>query len=86
MRVGQVPGNPSSPGRHGTCITAGAMTMPADMPSLPNRDPRALRIIAKSIHKEMRANGYAEEDVVRLASELLDLVATEKKERRCAKG
>jgi len=49
-----------------------------------SRDPRALRIIAKSIYREMRAGGLAEEDLMSVASELLSLVAGEMAERRNA--
>jgi hypothetical protein len=45
------------------------------------RDPRALAILAKSIYRELRASGYAEKDVVALASELLGVVASEVEER-----
>ena len=46
------------------------------------RDPRALAILAKTIYRELRASGYAERDVMTLASELLGMVATEVQGRR----
>ena len=46
------------------------------------RDPRALAILAKTIYRELRSSGYAERDVMTLASELLGMVATEVKGRR----
>jgi len=46
------------------------------------RDPRALAILAKTIYRELRASGYAERDVMSLASELLGIVASEVKGRR----
>jgi hypothetical protein len=46
------------------------------------RDPRALSILAKTIYRELRAGGYAEEDVMALAGELLGMVAHEVQERR----
>jgi hypothetical protein len=46
------------------------------------RDPRALAILAKTIYRELRASGYAERDVMTLASELLGMVASEVKGRR----
>ena len=46
------------------------------------RDPRALTILAKTIYRELRASGYAERDVMTLASELLGMVASEVKGRR----
>jgi hypothetical protein len=48
------------------------------------RDPRALAILAKTIYRELRASGYAERDVMTLASELLGMVASEVKGRRDA--
>ncbi|MBL8608529.1 MAG: hypothetical protein JNL38_14485 [Myxococcales bacterium] len=47
-----------------------------------SRDPRALAILAKTIYRELRQNGYAERDVVVLASELLGMVTNEVKDRR----
>jgi len=47
-----------------------------------SRDPRALAILAKTIYRELRASGYAERDVMTLASELLGMVASEVKGRR----
>lgn len=47
-----------------------------------SRDPRALAILAKTIYRELRQNGYAERDVVVLASELLGMVTSEVKDRR----
>src|SRR5437870_3187805 len=46
------------------------------------RDPRALAILAKTIYRELRTSGYAERDVMTLASELLGMVASEVKTRR----
>ena len=45
------------------------------------RDPRALAILAKTIYRELRANGFEERDVIALAGELLGLVTTEVKGR-----
>jgi hypothetical protein len=47
-----------------------------------SHDPRALRILAKSIYRELRQGGLQEEDVMSLAGELLSLVAGEVKDRR----
>lgn len=47
-----------------------------------SRDPRALRILAKTIYREMRQGGLVEEDMMNVASELLSLVATDMKDRR----
>lgn len=40
-------------------------------------DPRATRIVAKSIYRELRASGFTEKDVMALAGELLALVASD---------
>jgi hypothetical protein len=46
------------------------------------RDPRGPKILAKTIYRELRQSGLAEEEVMSLAGELLSLVATEMKDRR----
>ncbi len=56
------------------------MVMPIEC-TTPRSDVRALQILAKSIHRELISNGYVEEDVMRLASALLDIVATETRQR-----
>jgi hypothetical protein len=43
----------------------------------PTRDRRALAIFAKSIYRELRASGYKTEDVIDLASELLERVTAD---------
>jgi hypothetical protein len=47
-----------------------------------SHDPRALRILAKSIYRELRQQGLHTEDVMSIAGELLSLVAGEVKDRR----
>ncbi len=47
-----------------------------------NRDPRALKILATSIYRELRAAGYGEHEVMALAGELLSQVSREVRERR----
>ena len=54
------------------------MALPIETSSDP-RDPRALKILAKTIYRELRGNGFAERDVMALASELLGLVANDVK-------
>jgi hypothetical protein len=49
------------------------------------RDPRALAILAKTIYRELRASGYAERDVMTLASELLGMVASEVRTQRASR-
>lgn len=66
-------------------VKEGADGVPSTRPyACASRDPRALRIIAKSIYREMRASGLAEEDLMCVAGELLSLVAVEMKDRRNA--
>ena len=45
--------------------------------SKPGNDPRAVRILAKSIYRELRQTGLSERDVMALAGELLSLVASD---------
>jgi hypothetical protein len=45
-------------------------------------DKRALRILAKTIYRELREAGLAEEDVMCVASELLSQIASDVKDRR----
>lgn len=45
-------------------------------------DPRALRILAKTIYRELRQSGLEEREVMSVAGELLSLVAGEVKDRR----
>ncbi len=40
-------------------------------------DARALKIMAKSVYKELKTNGYGHNDVVAFASALLELVSSE---------
>lgn len=49
-----------------------------------SRDPRALRIVAKTIYREMRSAGLTEEDMMAVAGEMLSLVAGDMKDRRDA--
>jgi hypothetical protein len=46
------------------------------------RDPRALAILAKTIYRELRANGYEERHIIALAGELLGLVTSEVKTKK----
>jgi hypothetical protein len=59
-----------------------APSLPETLVPASNREPRALRILAKSMYRELRAGGLREEDVMSIAGELLSLVAGEVKERR----
>ena len=45
-------------------------------------DPRAISILAKTIYRELRTQGYAANEVMTLAGELLEQVTSEVKDRR----
>jgi ribosomal protein S2 len=47
-----------------------------------NRDPRAVKLVAKSIYRELASGGFADKDVVALASELLSLVTDDVRARK----
>jgi hypothetical protein len=64
---------------------------PSDAPRPGNfgrasRDARALKILAKTIHRELRQSGLVAEDVMTIASELLSLVTADVRERRRGSG
>lgn len=46
------------------------------------RDPRALKIVAKSVYRELVDGGFGDQDVMALAGELLALVASGVRARR----
>ena len=48
--------------------------------SQPGGRERAVKILAKSIYKELRQNGYDPKQVVSLSGELISLVTTEIKD------
>jgi hypothetical protein len=52
------------------------MALPIESTSSPS-DPRTVRILAKSIYRDLRATGLSERDVMALAGELLSLVTTD---------
>lgn len=60
------------------------MSRPFDMSE--NRDPKAVRILAKNIYREFRANGFSEQDVLALAGELLGLVTRDVRDQRPEPG
>ena len=45
-------------------------------------DPRTLPILAKTIYRELRQNGFGEQHVMALAGELLGLVVSAVRTRR----
>ena len=48
-------------------------------PAAPSRE-RALRILSKSIYKDLRQNGYEPRQIVALASEIIGLVTSDIKD------
>lgn len=40
-------------------------------------EPRALRIVAKSVFRELKTSGYSRSDIVAFATEMLSLVSTD---------
>ena len=41
---------------------------------------RALKILAKSVHRELKSSGYTRSDIVSFTNELLDLVTSDLRE------
>jgi len=41
---------------------------------------RALKILAKSVYRELKSSGYARTDMIAFTTELLDLVTSEMKQ------
>ena len=50
-----------------------------------SQDPRTIRILAKTIYRELRGNGMREQDVMSLAGELLSLVTSDVKSQQDAR-
>jgi len=48
-------------------------------------DPKAVAILAKNIYREFRAGGFSERDVMALAGELLELVASDVRNERAVR-
>ena len=48
-------------------------------PAVPNRE-RALKILSKSLYRELRQNGYEPKQIVALATEIIGLVTSDIKE------
>lgn len=46
-----------------------------------SRDPRALKIMAKTLYRQLRESGYNRGDVLSFASELLTQVSSEAREQ-----
>lgn len=59
------------------------MSPPAVRPSTPSSsDSRAVRILAKSLHRDLERQGWDEHAIMALATELLSLVTAEVQHRR----
>ena len=50
------------------------------VPQVVNRE-RAVRILSKSLYRDLRENGYEPKQIVALASELIEQVTTDIKDR-----
>ena len=46
----------------------------------PAAEPRALRILAKSVFRELKSTGHSRSDIVAFATEMLSLVSTDIRE------
>jgi hypothetical protein len=57
-------------------LAMASLISPEQVASARERD-RAVRILAKSLFKELRQNGYSPKELVALSTELLDLVTSE---------
>jgi len=58
--------------------TDAAIGSPVRIPTEATREHgRAVKILAKSIYKELRQNGYTRNEIVAFSTELLGLVTTE---------
>jgi hypothetical protein len=57
------------------------MALPIDIAAT-EHDPRSIAILAKTIYRELRTQGYAANEVMTLAGELLEQVVSEVKDRR----
>ena len=49
---------------------------PAPVAAVPNRE-RALKILSKSLYRELRQNGYEPKQIVALATEIIGLVTSD---------
>ena len=43
----------------------------------PSTEPRALRILAKSVFRELKTSGHSRSDIVAFATEMLSLVSSD---------
>ncbi|MEZ4337771.1 MAG: hypothetical protein R3B82_14225 [Sandaracinaceae bacterium] len=53
------------------------MHEPMSNPVVRAAEPRALRILAKSVFRELKTTGYSRSDIVAFATEMLSLVSSD---------
>ncbi|AKF06846.1 hypothetical protein DB32_003995 [Sandaracinus amylolyticus] len=56
------------------------MSQPTASSAPQQQGPRALRILAKSVFRELKSSGYSRSDIVAFATEMLALVTTDLRE------
>ena len=56
-----------------------ATRAPVEAAAVPNRE-RALKILSKSLYRELRQNGYEPKQIVALATEIIGLVTSDMKD------
>ena len=56
------------------------MSQPTASAATHQQGPRALRILAKSVSRELKSSGYSRSDIVAVATEMLSLVSTDLRE------
>lgn len=56
------------------------MSQPIASAVTQQQGPRALRILAKSVFRELKSSGYSRSDIVAFATEMLSLVSTDLRE------
>jgi len=59
---------------------------PSTNPPSSSRDPKALKIMAKALYRQLRESGYDRGDVLNFASELLTQVSAESREQPSLSG
>ncbi|MEC7520564.1 MAG: hypothetical protein VYE22_11895 [Myxococcota bacterium] len=52
-------------------------TMSSQSNVSPSQEPRALRILAKSVFRELKSTGHSRSDIVAFATEMLSLVSSD---------
>ncbi len=53
------------------------MQEPMTNPTTTTPEPRALRILAKSVFRELKTTGHSRSDIVAFATEMLSLVSSD---------